>query len=84
MPPQPSGELARLLEEVLKRRKPELLALVVTTEVRHLTHDIRVELSRLVTEELVETGLLSDSTPSPRGAKLEALVDALEPWREDA
>jgi len=74
--------LHALLREVVAARRPAWLGLVDTVKSLNLDHERRVALCHLLTEELSANGLTDDS-PNERGLLIEALIDRLEPWREN-
>jgi hypothetical protein len=73
-----NSEHVSLLREVLERRAPDLVAtLLPRAAASSLERDERSQLCELVGAEFAETGLNADSEPTPRGLKLEALLDVI-------
>lgn len=75
-----SDELRALLNDVVARRAPDLIPTL--SEVEKASHDIRVRVAMILTEELAASALKYDSTPNARGLRIEELIDALTPWCE--
>jgi hypothetical protein len=73
--PSLAEELRPLLEEVVRRRNPQLAALVLSGDIGRLTirdwADIRLSLGA----ELCETGLDQHEEPNLRGYQIEDLID---------
>lgn len=75
---QLKSEHVSLLREVLERRAPDLVAtLLPKAEASTLARDERSQLCEVVGAEFAETGLDADSEPTPRGLKLEELLDVI-------
>ena len=69
---------SELLLEVLKKRAPELVTSVFERAKGNLLErDERERLCRLLGAEFAETGMDEESEPTPRGMRLEALLDVL-------
>jgi hypothetical protein len=69
-----------LLREVLRKRRPDLLELLDSPEVRHLNVEQRDELRDAVSDELMLTGLQGPADAaslSPRGVVLDALISTI-------
>jgi len=75
---QLKAEDVSLLREVLNRRAPDRVAtLLPKAEASTLDRDERSLLCELVGAEFAETGLDADSEPTPRGLRLEELLDVI-------
>jgi hypothetical protein len=70
-------EETALLHEVLERWAPERTDLRTASDQDFLTAGQRTELCELITKELVASGLGADDEPTPRGLRLEGLLDAV-------
>lgn len=67
-----------LLREVLEKRAPSLLEeLVAKAEAGTLARPERLHLCQLIGAEFAESGVGADSEPSPRGERLEHLLDVI-------
>ena len=72
-----SKEDARLLEEVLQRRAPELLPLIERWCSCGLTEEQVGKLTDAVDDEMCAVGFESDGEPNDLGRRLEAIGDCL-------
>ena len=70
-----SEEQAMLLQEVLEKRAPQRLELVMKARRAVLLDHERAELCELISSEFLTTGLGVDDEPTPRGIRLEQLLD---------
>jgi hypothetical protein len=66
-----------LLHEVVKHQAPARADLRSALESNALTLGQRRELCELIGKEFMDSGLGKDDEPSPRGLRLEALLDAV-------
>jgi len=66
-----------LLREVVERRRPDLAELIGAAEDNRLSRPERLQLCELISAEFAECGVDRDSEPTPRGLKLEELLDVL-------
>ena len=65
------------IEDIVQKRRPELLPVVHVLGVRQLTSEERDSLREVVGTELVETGFDMRDKPTARGLLLEDLIDWL-------
>jgi len=77
-------EAKRLLEEVVRRHRPELLSSLSKIDFETLSKDEALALMNAVTSELCASGLGPDDEPNERGYLLESLIDSLNPARAPA
>jgi len=70
-----SDEQASLLHEVLEKRAPQRLELVMKARRAVLLDHERAELCEFISAEFLTTGLGVDDEPTPRGIELEQLLD---------
>ena len=68
--------LRALLMEVVRKRHPDLAA-IVETDVNAVSVDDRLELRESLADELCDTGLRDDDEPNDRGHQIESLIDLL-------
>jgi hypothetical protein len=73
-----TADEAALLRDVLERRAPELIAMLLPrAEVNALGRDERRGLCEIIAAEFAETGTGADLEPLPRGSRLEDLLDVI-------
>ena len=72
-----SQDLYLLLRDIIRKREPAMTPLLTSLRETPLTRYQQEELRGLVADELAETGLYADDEPTPRGLKLEHLIDVL-------
>lgn len=72
-----AGDYLDLIQEVVKNRRPELLALVSRIGRRKLDTAERELLRECLAHELTESGLRPDYEPNERGLYIEAAIDWL-------
>ena len=72
-----SSEKLELLREVITRRAPALVGLLVRVGDEPLSQDERNALREAVTDEFAEHGLQADHEPNAYGLRMEELVDWL-------
>ena len=77
-PPQIGKNQLSLLQEVLTKRAPDMVARVVPkARANTLDKAERLWLCELIGAEFAETGVDEELEPLPRGVRLEELLDAI-------
>jgi len=84
MPPRLSTEERAFLEQVIAKRKPELLHLLRFENLSELTENERDEIQDLVALELGDTGVSQGGEVNERGRALDALFGKLTTLEEDS
>ncbi len=74
---QLSQEMKKLLEEIVRSRRPDLLGLLDLPQDTKLTEEQREDLRLAVADELLETGLQENDEPNQRGLLLDDLIARL-------
>ena len=70
-------EMARLLREVIRDHRPDLLDILDAPENIQLTEQQRDDLRQAITDEFCKTGLQENDEPNRRGLLLEELIDRI-------
>lgn len=69
------ADATKLLIEVLEHQAPSRTDLRSALEIRALTPEQRREFCELISKEFLASGLGQNDEPTPRGLRLEALLD---------
>lgn len=75
------GELNALLEDVVRKQRPDLIGLLPKAESGALTQNEKRALIDAVSSEFTASGLGSGDEPNERGHLLESLLDRLNARR---
>lgn len=72
-----SSKMEELMTEVIRKRRPDLLGLLVAPQDTKLSDSQIDELREAVADEFCETGLTEDDEPNESGLSLEDIIGRL-------